>query len=87
LETKVFDKPILQRWVGVSYHAETEIDSHYGEMVFPRCYDMAVFVDRTKALDTEFTLADIQVRDTIQVRLTKALVHTGCYAGGYTGEG
>ncbi len=23
---------ILQRWVGVRYHPETEIQSHYGEM-------------------------------------------------------
>lgn len=32
--------PILQRWVGVQYHPETEIESHYGEMSVARCYDL-----------------------------------------------
>eukprot|EP00931_Biecheleriopsis_adriatica_P088278 TRINITY_DN62639_c0_g1_i1.p1 TRINITY_DN62639_c0_g1~~TRINITY_DN62639_c0_g1_i1.p1 ORF type:complete len:1151 (-),score=234.12 TRINITY_DN62639_c0_g1_i1:112-3564(-) len=47
--------PILQRWVGVQYHPETEIESHYGEMVVGRCYDLAVFVDKTHALDVDLT--------------------------------
>ena len=32
--------PILQRWVGVQYHPETEIESHYGEMSIGKCYDL-----------------------------------------------
>ena len=32
--------PILQRWVGVQYHPETEIESHYGEMSVAKCYDL-----------------------------------------------
>ena len=32
--------PILQRWVGVQYHPETEIESHYGEMSIAKCYDL-----------------------------------------------
>ncbi|CAE7586014.1 Ube2j2 [Symbiodinium sp. CCMP2456] len=47
--------PILQRWVGVQYHPETEIESHYGEMAIARCYDLAVFVDKTRALDIDMT--------------------------------
>jgi len=47
--------PILQRWVGVQYHPETEIESHYGEMVMSKCYDLAVFVDETHALDVDLT--------------------------------
>jgi len=47
--------PILQRWVGVQYHPETEIESHYGEVVVGRCYDLAVFVDKTHALDVDLT--------------------------------
>ena len=40
----------LQRWVGVSYKPETERQSHYGELMLPRCYDQVVFIDRTSAL-------------------------------------
>ncbi|CAE7876132.1 UBE2J2 [Symbiodinium microadriaticum] len=47
--------PILQRWVGVQYHPETEIESHYGEMAIAKCYDLAVFVDKTRALDIDMT--------------------------------
>lgn len=49
--------PILQRWVGVQYHPETEIESHYGEMSVAKCYDLAVFVDKTRALDVDMTPA------------------------------
>eukprot|EP00039_Didymoeca_costata_P029127 m.23396 g.23396 ORF g.23396 m.23396 type:complete len:617 (-) comp7494_c0_seq4:292-2142(-) len=42
--------PHLQRWVGVQYHPKTEIESHYGEMTMSKCYDLVVFVDKTKAL-------------------------------------
>ena len=37
--------PILQRWVGVQYHPETEIESHYGEMAIAKCYDLAARTD------------------------------------------
>lgn len=47
--------PILQRWVGVQYHPQTEIHSHYGEMVMSKCYDLAVFIDKTKALNIDLT--------------------------------
>ncbi|CAJ1447992.1 unnamed protein product, partial [Effrenium voratum] len=50
--------PILQRWVGVQYHPETEIESHYGEMSMAKCYDLAVFVDRTQALNTDLAPTD-----------------------------
>eukprot|EP00913_Durusdinium_trenchii_P020386 g19150.t1 len=49
--------PILQRWVGVQYHPETEIESHYGEMSIAKCYDLAVFVDKTQALNIDMTPA------------------------------
>eukprot|EP00929_Paragymnodinium_shiwhaense_P007221 TRINITY_DN111153_c0_g1_i1.p1 TRINITY_DN111153_c0_g1~~TRINITY_DN111153_c0_g1_i1.p1 ORF type:complete len:1203 (-),score=287.37 TRINITY_DN111153_c0_g1_i1:90-3698(-) len=45
--------PSLQRWVGVNYHPETEISSHYGEMIIGKCYDLVVYVDKTKALDVD----------------------------------
>lgn len=44
--------PMLQRWVGVQYHPETEFQSHYGEVVMGRCYDTVVFIDTTQALNT-----------------------------------
>lgn len=40
----------LQRWVGVSYKPETELQSHYGEMRLAGCYDQIVFADETSAL-------------------------------------
>jgi hypothetical protein len=49
--------PMLQRWVGVQYHPETEFSSHYGEVVMGRCYDTVVFVDKTRALNTDFKVA------------------------------
>ncbi|CAD7975021.1 unnamed protein product [Amoebophrya sp. A25] len=46
--------PILQRWVGVQYHPETELQSHYGELVASRAYDMLLFVDESNALNVDF---------------------------------
>ncbi|CAD7947621.1 unnamed protein product [Amoebophrya sp. A120] len=43
--------PILQRWVGVQYHPETELQSHYGEVRANKCYDLVIFCDETTALD------------------------------------
>jgi erythromycin esterase-like protein/ubiquitin-protein ligase len=40
----------LQRWVGVSYKPETELQSHYGEVALAGCYDQVVFLDVTSAL-------------------------------------
>ena len=39
-----------QRWVGVCYKPETEMQSHYGEVCLVSCYDQVVFVDRSEAL-------------------------------------
>ena len=46
----LLSQPRLQRWVGVQYHPETELESHYGEMTMARCFDMVVYVDETRAL-------------------------------------
>ena len=40
-----------QRWVGVQYHPETELRSHYGEMDLAKCYDLVVYCDATRALE------------------------------------
>jgi erythromycin esterase-like protein/ubiquitin-protein ligase len=42
--------PRLQRWVGVCYKPQSELESHYGEMVLARCYDQVLFCDVTSAL-------------------------------------
>ena len=42
--------PRLQRWVGVSYHPDTELQSHYGEMALAACYDQIIFADLSNAL-------------------------------------
>ena len=42
--------PRLQRWVGVSYKADTERQSHYGTLTLSKCYDQIVFVNTTKWL-------------------------------------
>jgi len=44
---------ILQRLVGVNYRPLTELRSHYTEVKMASCYDLAVFVDRTHALDVD----------------------------------
>jgi len=44
---------ILQRLVGVNYRPLTELRSHYTEVRMASCYDLAVFVDRTHALDVD----------------------------------
>jgi len=45
--------PMLQRWVGVQYHPDTELESHYGEVLMGKCYDTIVFIDTTRALVTD----------------------------------
>jgi len=45
--------PVMQRWVGVQYHPETELQSHYGEMLASQAYNLLIFVDETTALDVD----------------------------------
>ena len=45
-----FNIPKLQRAVGVSYHPNTEIQSHYGESRLALQYDTVVYIDQTNAL-------------------------------------
>jgi ubiquitin-conjugating enzyme E2 J2 len=40
----------LQRWIGVCYKADTEVQSHYGKLSLRGCYDQVIFVDTTSAL-------------------------------------
>ena len=41
---------LLQRWVGVHYIKETELQSHYGETSISHQYDAIIFFDKTTAL-------------------------------------
>ena len=65
--------PILQRWVGVQYHPETEIESHYGEMSVARCYDLAIFVDKSCALDIDMAPASVTVSAALEERQAPAM--------------
>eukprot|EP00605_Chrysophyceae_sp_TOSAG23-4_P002009 GSChrysophyteH1.ASY1.ANO1.2224.1 assembled CDS len=38
------------RWVGVIYRADSEMQSHYGKLSLARCYDVIVFVDSSSTL-------------------------------------
>ena len=46
-----FTIPRLQRYVGVNYCPETELQSHYSEGKIGDQYDVIVYVDETKALE------------------------------------
>ena len=35
----------------VRYHPQTELQSHYGEVIMGQCYDSIVYIDSTDALD------------------------------------
>tara|TARA_B100000575_G_scaffold294589_1_gene311833 strand:+ start:7611 stop:9203 length:1593 start_codon:yes stop_codon:yes gene_type:complete len=43
---------LCQRWVGVHYVQETELQSHYGESNIAHQYDAIIFIDKTNALIT-----------------------------------
>lgn len=43
--------PRPQRWVGVSYHPDSELGAHYGESHLSAQYDTIVYVDKTQALE------------------------------------
>lgn len=62
--THLLSFPILQRWVGVSYHPDTEFDSHCGEVLLGKCYDTVVFIDETQALNTNYETVAISVAST-----------------------
>jgi len=47
---------ILQRLVGVRYCPNTEVRSHYSEVILTKCYDLSVFVDRTNALEVDLAV-------------------------------
>ena len=40
----------LQRWVGVQYRSESEMQSHYGKLNLGKCYDQIIFIDKSTAL-------------------------------------
>lgn len=74
--------PILQRWVGVQYHPETEITSHYGEMVIGKCYHLAVFVDKTQALNIDITSnAGMSVTAALEGAFGKSVEPVTCVDG------
>jgi erythromycin esterase-like protein len=43
-------EPRLERFIGVFYRPETELQSHYSEAVLPRQFDAWVWFDETSAL-------------------------------------
>ncbi len=69
--------PILQRWVGVQYHPETEYQSHYGEMRVGKCYDLIVFCDKSQALSIDISarpkVADQLVVEEMQQETAKTV--------------
>jgi erythromycin esterase-like protein len=49
--TELFNSNLLQRWVGVNYVKETELDSHYGESKLAVQYDYIIFNDKTEEIN------------------------------------
>jgi hypothetical protein len=67
------EEPRLQRWVGVQYHPQTELGSHYGELRMSRCYDMVVFVDQTNGLRAIEARVCVHARERVCVCLSVCL--------------
>jgi len=40
-----------QRWVGVSYHPDSELNAHYGESHLSIQYDTIIYIDKTTAIE------------------------------------
>tara|TARA_B100001741_G_scaffold312088_1_gene314636 strand:- start:3228 stop:4781 length:1554 start_codon:yes stop_codon:yes gene_type:complete len=47
----LYNSDLLQRWIGVNYVKETEMDSHYGESKLAQQFDFVVFINETTFLD------------------------------------
>ena len=47
---ELFNSNLLQRWIGVNYVKETEMDSHYGESKLAKQFDFVVFINNTNSL-------------------------------------
>lgn len=47
---RLFNSNLLQRWIGVNYIKETEIESHYGESKLAKQFDFVVFISETTHL-------------------------------------
>ena len=47
----LYNSDLLQRWIGVNYVKETEMDSHYGESKLAQQFDFVVFINKTTFLD------------------------------------
>ena len=41
----------LQRWIGVNYKKDTELNSHYGETCMIKQFDKIIFINQSQALD------------------------------------
>lgn len=48
---ELFNGDLLQRWIGVNYIKETEMDSHYGESKLATQYDFVYFINKTDHLE------------------------------------
>uniref|UniRef100_A0A6C0JBP7 Erythromycin esterase n=1 Tax=viral metagenome TaxID=1070528 RepID=A0A6C0JBP7_9ZZZZ len=48
---KFFNSNLLQRWIGVQYCKNTEIQSHYGNSCLAKQYDYVVYLDKTNAIN------------------------------------
>ncbi|MES2961752.1 MAG: erythromycin esterase family protein [Pseudomonadota bacterium] len=49
--TKRLDKPILQRFIGVIYRPQTELQSHYYRANISRQFDALIYFDETSAVE------------------------------------
>ena len=47
----LYNSDLLQRWIGVNYVKETEMDSHYGESKLAQQFDFVVFINKTTFLN------------------------------------
>lgn len=48
--TYFFNNNNLQRWIGITYCKETEINSHYANSCLAKQYDMIIYIDKTTGI-------------------------------------
>tara|TARA_B100000925_G_C22006532_1_gene473952 strand:- start:1027 stop:2646 length:1620 start_codon:yes stop_codon:yes gene_type:complete len=50
--TTFFNSNLMQRWIGITYCKDTEIQSHYGNSNLAKQYNMIVYVDKSTGISS-----------------------------------
>jgi len=61
--TEILKQPLLQRFVGVIYHPETELLSHYFHASLTKQFDFFVHIDNTNALEAITAIPKLETEE------------------------